>query len=635
MLKSKEKSLSFLFQFVVTLLLALIVIKILELELPLNLKLNTVFIAGGILSAVLMYLNKSSKKILGIIYKITYPSFFIFGITLCLINLSVFPEISQQYLLLNSVNFSIIIGGLIIFKYKTDEIDISTYTEPGIEKKLSHRFVLAAIVFIGFILRIWDLTYIQWSDTYNLISAKALYENGTFIYLRNLDYTYFTAYLFQIFDASLVVARIFPIIASVVSIFLIYELGKSLVNRKVGLISAFLLAVSPVAIEMSSLAREYSLNSLILLLSLLVIFKSHDSEISFFKKIAIGVANVFFVLIYAAITNNTTLPIILLGVIISIFIFILFSKNYTIKNKIFLLICFLVTVLFISPISDNFSPKLLWQPAWFNIFFNPHVPYPMQWFSGLNTSTLLLFSIFLAPLLSYKKFSLKVHVLYIIFFSYIALFVLKYQDVSGLTYLPSRYLYHIHFIYVVIYAISIYLLWKLYDSKYYKVGLLIFIFCSFVSPQNIYRGAQHYVDLSNGYLAGNYPRVSSIGSRPDVKEFLVKLNDLNIIKSDTAVVLEGLDQAAFVYYFNYNIDHNRSYVVRNGEYRYSYDIAKKLYLQDEGLNIQGLDEATAANKEGVFITYQDRYPSSDFIINNTHFEYLTRIDSKKIYRWVN
>jgi len=172
----------------------------------------------------------------------------------------------------------------------------------------------------------------------------------------------------------------------------------------------------------------------------------------------------------------------------------------------------------------------------------------------------------------------------------------------------------------------------MYKNYFYKIFILIFIFSNIIILPNTLLSTTHYSNPKD-YNNGNYPRVTSIGSRPDVSIFLNNLQALNIIKKNYPIVLEGLDQSAIIYKFDYDIDNVRNYVIHNGIYTYYYDIGKNIYLEDESNNLLGLRDAILNNKEGIFITYRDLYPENDFTIGNTKFTFISKIYPKKIYIW--
>jgi len=75
------------------------------------------------------------------------------------------------------------------------------------------------------------------------------------------------------FGTGEIAVRSLSAICGILSIFIIYQIGCQLFNRKVGLISSFLLAISPFHIHFSQEARSYSLLLLLTLLSFFLFIK--------------------------------------------------------------------------------------------------------------------------------------------------------------------------------------------------------------------------------------------------------------------------------------------------------------------------------------------------------------------------
>lgn len=81
---------------------------------------------------------------------------------------------------------------------------------------------------------------------------------------------YFWAYVFGISEFSL---RFLSVLFSISSVFVVYKLGTLLVEEKVGLLSSFILTISPFFILFSRMVRPYSLTVLLALLSLYFFIK--------------------------------------------------------------------------------------------------------------------------------------------------------------------------------------------------------------------------------------------------------------------------------------------------------------------------------------------------------------------------
>lgn len=70
-------------------------------------------------------------------------------------------------------------------------------------------------------------------------------------------YFYSLYFLFKIFGYTTFVARIYSAIIGVVSVFSLYLLGKGIMNKRVGLIAAFIITVNPFHLYYSQEARPY------------------------------------------------------------------------------------------------------------------------------------------------------------------------------------------------------------------------------------------------------------------------------------------------------------------------------------------------------------------------------------------
>ena len=140
---------------------------------------------------------------------------------------------------------------------------------------ISHRviLILLGIILIGSLLRIYHLgTESIWLDEAASIDGSkeslvsVIESSGR---LHNVPPLYFVLLHFWMlfFGTGEIAVRSLSAIFGIVSIFVIYHVGCQLFNRKVGLISSFLSAISRYHIQYSQEARAYSLLQLLTLLS--------------------------------------------------------------------------------------------------------------------------------------------------------------------------------------------------------------------------------------------------------------------------------------------------------------------------------------------------------------------------------
>lgn len=127
-------------------------------------------------------------------------------------------------------------------------------------------FLLAIITVIAGLLRFYNLhVWSFWIDEY--ISLEASLRP----YLENLSHPFWivTRFSLDLFGISAVSLRLPPFIFGVLSIFLLYFPFKAIFDRRVALLTCFLMAISPWHIYISQLARWYSLLLLVSAFSLI------------------------------------------------------------------------------------------------------------------------------------------------------------------------------------------------------------------------------------------------------------------------------------------------------------------------------------------------------------------------------
>jgi len=140
-------------------------------------------------------------------------------------------------------------------------------------KKKTNNVRVFLIILLGFSLRFYNLAKESlWLDEFDggILSAK---QSIAYLLNPNIDVTVNTYhiilhYWMQIFGQSEFSVRFPALIFGVLSIFMIYKVGKEILNQEVGLLSALILAISPFHIHYSQEARPYSLLMLLSLVSI-------------------------------------------------------------------------------------------------------------------------------------------------------------------------------------------------------------------------------------------------------------------------------------------------------------------------------------------------------------------------------
>ncbi len=161
--------------------------------------------------------------------------------------------------------------GIITFGKK---FKIKTNTETRRLSKIKKiNLLLFFIILLGFSVRVYQLDFLDPAgDEYrHLIAMKRYLQEGFFEYDKSKITTYLLVFVHKITNSDSIFILRFPfVILGTISIFLIYLFGKNLINRKVGLISAFLLAFMPLSIGISRYIRGYTIEVFITLLSLAI-----------------------------------------------------------------------------------------------------------------------------------------------------------------------------------------------------------------------------------------------------------------------------------------------------------------------------------------------------------------------------
>ena len=212
-------------------------------------------------------------------------------------------------------------------------------------KSRIHYMNIFLIIILGFLLRFYNLAKESlWIDE---IYGSILPAKQSIAYLLNPNvnipvntYQIILHYWMQIFGQSEFSIRFPALIFGVLSIFMIYKLGKVLFNQEIGLLSALILAISPFHIHYSQEARPYSLLMLLSLISTYYFIKfiKSDNEKNFhgkFDSLAHKISNF--------IKNKKNIEIYIVSTLIGIYthnfiFFLLIFQNiyffiYNIKNE--------------------------------------------------------------------------------------------------------------------------------------------------------------------------------------------------------------------------------------------------------------------------------------------------------------
>lgn len=151
----------------------------------------------------------------------------------------------------------------------------------NILKILKENYSIISILVIATILRLYHINFQSlWMDEiYTMNVANPNNTLGTLLSEVNLregfPYIYFITMkiLFSVFGHTAIVARLFSVIFGVLGVYFTYKLGEKLIDKKTGLYSALLVALSEYCIYASQDARPYTFYFFGILISYLGLIK--------------------------------------------------------------------------------------------------------------------------------------------------------------------------------------------------------------------------------------------------------------------------------------------------------------------------------------------------------------------------
>jgi len=191
--------------------------------------------------------------------------------------------------------------------------------------------LILLIIILGSSLRFFEITkHDVWIDESFVVEICKTSTLGEILSIQKFDQGHPPVYLFflkvwtDIFGYSPFSIRFPSVVFGVISILAIFSLTKMIFNSRVGLMSSFLLALSPFHIYYSQMARSYSLIILFSILSISFFY----SYITNKKKISLLYFIIFSLILY----YTHFLSILLIG-FTNIFVFFVYRK--TLKEWIF------------------------------------------------------------------------------------------------------------------------------------------------------------------------------------------------------------------------------------------------------------------------------------------------------------
>ncbi len=216
-------------------------------------------------------------------------------------------------------------------------------------------YLLVVIFLLGLFLRVVVLdTYpaaLSWDEVAIGYNAFSIAQKGIDEYqapypslFRSFDdyklpgYVYTDSVFIKLFGFSDFVVRLPSAIFGALLIIVIFFLFKKLFNEKIGIISSFLIAISPWSLQFSRGAFEANLGLFVTLLGITLLFYGFKNKLLAFMSIPILFSSLYFYY-----SQRLIVPLIIIG------FFILFWKRIKINLKQYLL-GFLLAIIILIPI---------------------------------------------------------------------------------------------------------------------------------------------------------------------------------------------------------------------------------------------------------------------------------------------
>jgi 4-amino-4-deoxy-L-arabinose transferase-like glycosyltransferase len=221
-------------------------------------------------------------------------------------------------------------------------------------------FILILIIIIGSGLRLYGLDRSLWLDEVLSVASQSEFQRHLSNIYLPMHLYFVVLHLFTFLGTSEIVLRLPSLIFGILSILLMYKIGKLFFGRTEGLIGAFLLSISTMLIEHSQEARYYSLSTFLSLLSFFFLFKVVKEKD---RKLWLGF---IFATILAVLSHYYMIFVALIQVIFLSIIVLKKPKSFIMsvkkigKTKIFFIFLGLLLIIAFSfPIIQNILDQFL------------------------------------------------------------------------------------------------------------------------------------------------------------------------------------------------------------------------------------------------------------------------------------
>lgn len=513
---------------------------------------------------------------------------------------------------------------------------------------------LILVFFIFLLTRLYYNDFVNGSDNHNVLAIKNVYENGVSFYRYHKITDFFMLKMVQLFGFNLFSIKIPFLFYSFITLIFIHLTGR-LISKKIGLLSAFLFAISPWAIIQSRITRDYSFDLMIGSIAIyfsILLYKKIQENNDLSKRLKHVISFCFIPFAIILLWKYNRVQVLTTGIYpfaAAIFIFPVFFLHKIKENiryvKIAYFINIISAIIAMAYLIDIFSFEFgLRKPdyTFLKMLFDPLIDSPWQWFYGSNIGMQFLIFFFILGIFLFNKDKKRKNCMFVLFFSLaLGLFFFIFKHESHIDYIPSRYIYFLFVPYVIIFSSAILNLLNISENKILKtaiiIGLLLLV---------NYTSLLYSINPSIAYKREGISdlKIDNIGiGRFYTKEAANFLEEMGV-NNDTVLVLDGRHEE-FSIYLNRPMDDKRM-VTRKERTIWGYNVSKNVYIQSNYYKYFELKKAVKEHNKGIFIsseifigddlTNKKTYlRDSNFYLYDTSFKFIKNIGKYRIYSWVN
>jgi hypothetical protein len=507
--------------------------------------------------------------------------------------------------------------------------------------------IVGLTVLLAILFRIYKLSdmHIYINDEWTvMISAWRLSEVGFVDYKRAEVVTYFIHFFIDLFGRSIFITKIPSILIGSLTVIPLYLITKRF-SKIAGVIAGFLWAISPWAIYMDRLVREYAYFPFFLLIVFLLCLILTNNIIDYYNNISnFSLINYGYILIisinllYAKFFDWSSTYKFIFLLIPSVLLYLFFriitihSKKLENKNyKVFKYCALIFTILALFIAYLFFSEK--YNPFWLDLLYNFSI---IQWFLPSNISLSAIAIIILFGILFVGISNRNYEIFQILFsFIFVCLYFSFFEDLQSES---PRYFFYILPLYIILISVGIYsiimCIHKIFNKNKYGsflIFLFIALFLIIFNPLNSIN-AVVWDEKFNPFLGGTENYYNNPFELSELQS-LITTNDIIITSNPSAIR----------WIFNYTPSRdnfsNRTGIRPDGfdatcekifyywhPYNYKFDLTSDIINSHEGGWII-LSEFSNKNP------YIYGFPRHDFYVNSNLVNYYGLIGGHNVYNW--